>query len=248
MQTQIVKKPLYKPAVIGFSFILLAILMAMAGPIGSRIGWWDFDGAVVILKWAAYGGIAAAILCLSGLFMAYPGSKRRGFIYSLLGLIIIVPMLLFLQSWKEAKLTLPPIQDITTNTEEPPSFWYAPNSQEYGGVGVAAYQEEAYPDIQPLILSIDTNKAYDYSLEVIKDKGWQLYEPSRADLHIEATETTFWFGFSDDVVIHITPTEDGGSRIDMRSTSRFGGGGDGGTNANRIRGFFKAFKEKMKEG
>ena len=248
MQTQIVKKPLYKPAVIGFGFILLAILLAMAGPIGSRIGWWDFDGAVVILKWAAYGGIAAAILCLSGLFMAYPGSKRRGFIYSLLGLIIIVPMLLFLQSWKEAKLTLPPIQDITTNTEEPPSFWYAPNSQEYGGVGVAAYQEEAYPDIQPLILSIDTNKAFDLSVAALKELGWQLYEPNRTDMHIEATETTFWFGFSDDVSIHITPTDDGGTRIDVRSTSRFGGGGDGGTNANRIRRFFKVFKEKMKEG
>ena len=247
MLSEKTKKPLYKPSVIGFSFIILAILTAMAGPIGSRIGWWDFDGAVLIIKWAAYGGIAAAILCLSGLFMAYPGSKRRGFTYSLLGLIIIVPMLLFIQSWKEAKLTLPPIQDITTNTEEPPSYWYAPNSRIYGGVGVAAYQEEAYPDIQPLIVPIDSNKAYDYVIEVIKDKGWELYEPSREDMHIEATETTFWFGFSDDVVIHITPTDDGGSRIDMRSSSRFGGGGDGGTNANRVRGFFEDFKEKLSQ-
>jgi len=248
MHTNATQKPLYKPALIGFGFILLAIIAAMIAPLGSRIGWWDYDGAVAILQWAAYGGIAAGVLCLSGLFMAYPGSQRRGFVYSLLGLIIIVPMLVFLQSWHDAKQNLPPIQDITTDTENPPSFWYAPNSQEYGGVGVAAYQEEAYPDIQPLIVPIDNNKAFDLSVKALKELGWQLYEPNRIDMHIEATETTFWFGFSDDVSIHITPSDDGGSRIDVRSTSRFGGGGDGGTNANRIRRFFKAFKKQMAEG
>jgi len=241
------KNPLYKPAVIGLGFILLSILVAMAGPLGSRIGWWNFDAAVIILQWAAYGGLAAAVLCLSGLVMARPGGKRRGFVYSLLGLLIVTPMVLFLQSWKQAKETLPPIQDITTNTENPPTFWFAPNSRVYAGVGVAAWQEEAYPDIEPLILVVSIDKAYDLVLDVIRDKGWQLYEPSRADMHIEATETTFWFGFSDDVTIHITTTENGGSKIDMRSASRFGGGGDGGTNANRIRSFFKALVKRAQQ-
>lgn len=247
MQNQVSKKPLYKPAAIGFAFILLSILVAMAGPLGSRIGWWNFDVAVLMLKWAAYGGLAAAVLCLSGLLMARPGGKRRGFVFSLLGLFIVVPMVLFLQSWKEAKETLPPIQDITTNTENPPAFWYAPNSRVYGGAGIAAWQEEAYPDIGPLILSVPVDKAYDLVIDVIRDKGWQLYEPSRADMHIEATETTFWFGFSDDVTIHITATQKGGSQIDMRSTSRFGGGGDGGTNASRIRSFFKALAKRARQ-
>ncbi len=246
MQNQIDKKPLYKPAAIGFSLIILAILVAMAGPLGSRIGWWNFDTAVVILKWAAYGGLLAAALCLSGLLLAHPGSKRRGFIFSLLGLIIIVPMVLFLQSWKEAKENLPPIQDITTNTENPPEFWYAPNSRIYGGVAIAAWQNEAYPDIQPLILPVPIDKAYDLVIDVIRDKGWQLYKPSRVEMHIEATDTTFWFGFSDDVTIHITATENAASRIDMRSASRFGSGGDAGTNANRIRLFFEALEKRAR--
>lgn len=247
MINQVSKKPLYMPAAIGFGLIILAILLAMAGPIGSRIGWWNYDTAIIFLKWAAYGGIASGVLCLSGLVMARPGGKRRGFVFSLAGLLIIIPMLLFLQSWKEAKETLPPIQDITTDTENPPAFWYAPNSQVYGGVGIAAWQEEAYPDIEPLVLPIPIDKTYDLVLEVIDDKGWKLYEPSRDDMHIEATETTFWFGFSDDVTIHITATEEGGSQVNMRSTSRFGGGGDGGTNANRIRGFFKALANKVQK-
>ena len=243
MQSQTTKKPLYKPAVIGFGLIIAAILVAMSGPLGSRFGWWNFDVAVIILKWSAYTALAASILCLSGLWLARPATKQRGFIYSLLGLFIVVPMILFLQSWKDAKETLPPIQDITTNIENPPSFWYAPNSRVYGGIGVATLQQEAYPYIKPLLLDIPIDKTYELVIKVIRDKGWKLYKPNKAEIHIEATESTFWFGFSDDVTIHITATENGGSQIDMRSASRFGGGGDGGTNARRIRSFFKALKK-----
>ncbi len=244
MQKKVFKKPRYLPAYIGFGLILLSILAAITGPIVSRIGWWDFDAAVLVFKWSSYVGLAAAGLCLSGLVFARPGGKRRGFVVSLLGLLIIVPMILLLYSWKEAKQTLPPIQDITTNSENPPTFWYAPNPRVYGGISVSAYQEEAYPDIKPLLLAVSVNKAFDLVIEVIHDKGWQLYDPNREEMHIEATESTFWFGFSDDVVIHITESENGGSRIDMRSASRFGGGGDGGTNARRIRSFFKALKDR----
>ena len=50
---------------------------------------------------------------------------------------------------------------------------------------------------------------------------------------IEATNTTFWFGFKDDVVIRVQ-TAANGSRGEVRSLSRVGGG-DAGTNAARIR-------------
>ena len=54
---------------------------------------------------------------------------------------------------------------------------------------------------------------------------------------IEATDTTFWFGFKDDVVIRVT-AEGGGSKVDVRSVSRVGGS-DVGANAKRIRGYLR---------
>ncbi|MFV1997267.1 MAG: DUF1499 domain-containing protein [Acidiferrobacterales bacterium] len=247
MQNKTSKKSLYKPAVIGFGLILISLIVAMTGPLGSRIGWWDFTFAVTLVTWSVYLGLFAALLCSLGLIVARPGSRRRGFVFSLLGLIIIVPMILFLQSWNEAKMTLPPIQDITTNTDTPPEFWISPNSRMYGGKKIAVLQKKFYPDIQPLFLSVPADKVFDLSIKVIQDKGWQLWEPSRVDMHIEATHKTFWFGFSDDVIIHITAVDKTSSRIDMRSTSRFGGGGDGGTNANRIRSFFKALAKRAQQ-
>lgn len=88
-------------------------------------------------------------------------------------------------------------------------------------------------------------RAYDLALELGREKGWQLWSPSREELHIEATDKTFWFGFSDDVVIHITALSATTSKVDMRSTSRSGGSSsDAGTNARRVRSFLAALCER----
>jgi uncharacterized protein (DUF1499 family) len=60
---------------------------------------------------------------------------------------------------------------------------------------------------------------------------------------IEATETSFWYGFKDDVVIRVTGV-DRESRIDIRSKSRVGKS-DLGKNAERIRAFQKKFLERQ---
>jgi uncharacterized protein (DUF1499 family) len=53
---------------------------------------------------------------------------------------------------------------------------------------------------------------------------------------LEATETTFFFRFKDDVVVRARPAPGGGSLVDMRSISRVGGS-DVGLNAKRVRAF-----------
>ncbi|MEE4110150.1 MAG: DUF1499 domain-containing protein, partial [Halieaceae bacterium] len=58
---------------------------------------------------------------------------------------------------------------------------------------------------------------------------------------IEATDTTFWFGFKDDVVIRIEAAGSG-SRLDMRSKSRVGRS-DVGANAERIRRYLQLLRE-----
>ena len=55
-----------------------------------------------------------------------------------------------------------------------------------------------------------------------------------------AADTTFWFGFKDDVVVRVQP-QDKGCRVDVRSLSRVGGG-DIGANAARVRKYLAALK------
>jgi uncharacterized protein (DUF1499 family) len=62
--------------------------------------------------------------------------------------------------------------------------------------------------------------------------GWEIVDSDPERGRIEATATTFWFGFKDDVVVRVRPASEG-SRIDVRSVSRVGRS-DVGTNAERI--------------
>ena len=146
---------------------------------------------------------------------------------------------------------LPFIHDITTDTQDAPSFTSAiisqrgqgSNSLEYVGKIdkrskklVSVEQVAAYPDIRTIVLSDGPDKAFQRSLAAAKSMGWTMASNSPDTGIIEATFTSFWFGFKDDVVIRVRPADGGGSLVDVRSISRVGGS-DIGMNAARIRKF-----------
>ena len=94
-------------------------------------------------------------------------------------------------------------------------------------------QRQAYPDIRPIALAAPPAEAFARALDAAKRMGWEIVVADAGTGHIEATATTPWFGFRDDVVVRVTPAA-AGSRIDVRSVSRVGKG-DLGTNAARVR-------------
>ena len=116
----------------------------------------------------------------------------------------------------------------------------ASNPVAYGGPEIAAEQKKAYPDIKPAVLGAPPAQAFDRALDAAKKQGWEIVAAVPAEGRIEATDTTRWFGFKDDVVVRVRP-EGAGSRVDVRSVSRVGRG-DVGTNARRIRGFLDALR------
>ena len=117
----------------------------------------------------------------------------------------------------------------------------ATNTLEYGGPEVAAAQAAGYPDIAPLETDLSPDAAFERSLEVAQELGWEIIA-SDADRHrFEATAYTSVFYFADDVVLVVTAQGDG-SRVDMRGVSRVGRS-DQGVNAARIRTFQQKFGE-----
>ncbi|MDP2657415.1 MAG: DUF1499 domain-containing protein [Candidatus Deferrimicrobium sp.] len=215
---------------------------------------WDFRQGFRILNWAAYFGIAGTVLSLVGAILGRPGKGRRGFLLAVAG--VVLGALAFGvpgNSYRIAK-RVPMIHDITTDTENPPIFVSvlalrkdAPNSAIYGGPEIAAQQHAAYPDIRPLVSDIPPEQTYERARSVARQMCWKIVDENQAEGRIEATATTRWFGFKDDVVIRIVPTADNGSRVDIRSVSRVGRS-DVGTNARRIRAFLKKFAEGSKTG
>ena len=228
----------------GFFLAVLAGLTALLAGLGSRWGWWDFRLGFTILKWGGYTGLAAMTLSLIGCVVSRPGGPRRGFLLAVSGLLISLVIIGVLAGWIWTARHVPPIHDITTDTENPPAFAAvlplregAPNPAEYGGPEIAAQQRAGYPDLGPAILSVPPQQAFERALAVARNMGWEVVASNLADGRIEATDTTFWFGFKDDVVVRITPAE-GGSRMDVRSVSRVGRS-DVGTNAKRIQRYLQ---------
>jgi uncharacterized protein (DUF1499 family) len=217
---------------------LAAILLLAAGPT-VRIGLWDFRTGFQMLRWAAYLGIAGAVIALIALFTP----ARRGAVAALLLSVLVGAGVAFIPwRWLHQARRLPAIHDITTDTEQPPQFAAvlplragAPNPATYGGAEIAAAQREAYPDIRPLFLKVPPLAAFKRAETVIERMHWDLVAADSAGGKLEATATTPWFGFKDDVVVRVTPASMG-SRVDVRSVSRVGGS-DVGTNARRIRKF-----------
>jgi uncharacterized protein (DUF1499 family) len=144
---------------------------------------------------------------------------------------------------------LPKIHDITTDPESPPGMMAllphrqgAQNLPMYAGKVVATQQKRAYPDIEPIVLKVPPAKAFDRVRAAVKRMGWTVVSSippaPNQDGRIEAYDRTFWFGFTDDVVIRVRPAP-GGSRVDIRSASRVGQH-DLGANAARVRAFMAA--------
>jgi uncharacterized protein (DUF1499 family) len=243
------------PADLGISFSVIAISAAMGAGAGARLGWWDFRTGFRILNWAAYFGIAGVALSLAGAIIARPGSGRRGFLPAVAGIVLGALAFGVPGNWYRIAKRVPAIHDITTDTENPPVFVAvlvlrkdAPNSAEYGGPEIAAKQHAGYPDIRPIEVGIPPAKAYENALAVCRRMGWQIVDGNPSEGRIEATATTRWFGFKDDVVIRIAPTASNWSRLDIRSVSRVGIS-DVGANACRIRAFRKKFtSSKYPEG
>jgi uncharacterized protein (DUF1499 family) len=222
--------------------VLAAVLLLIAGP-GTRMEWWDFRTGFKLLRWAFFGGLTAAALALIALLIP---RMRRGNAVPL-GLALAIALGVAyppLQGMRTAR-AVPPIHDITTDTAQPPAFVAilpmradAPNPSGYPGEEVAAQQRGAYPDLQPLRLDVEPAAAFERALRAAREMGWKIVASDPASGRIEATDTTFWFGFKDDVVVRVA-ADGGGSRIDVRSVSRVGKS-DVGTNAKRIRAYLAA--------
>ena len=231
----------------GFFLALFLGCVELLAGFGTRVGLWDYRWGISLFRWAAYGGIASGMISLAGCFAAWPGRGRRGFALAVTGFLVALAVSGIPWSMQQLARQVPAIHDITTDPGDPPRFMAlhslrrtTANGAEYGGPEIASLQKAAYPDIVPLELSHSPARAFNAALSAARRLGWEVIAAEEGAGNIEATATTFWFGFKDDVIIRVRPSARG-SRIDVRSVSRVGRS-DLGANARRIGEFLEAVR------
>ena len=214
----------------------LSVVMLVAGPLGARAGLWPFLVGFGLMAGAVLDALAAIIVAsIAGARTQRWGTALAAAVVAASAIVVpAVPII--------AARGKPRIHDISTDTDDPPAFVAlvplrtgSASPAAYDGPQAAAEQRRAYPDVGPLRVNTTTSRAFDEALRVARGLGWEIVAADREAGRIEAIDTTFWFGFKDDVVIRVRP-QGAAARIDVRSKSRVGVG-DLGANARRIRLF-----------
>ena len=169
--------------------------------------------------------------------------RSRAWIGTGLGLLLVIVLL----AAGSPGRGLPRINDITTDSDDPPAFAAAarePANKDRDlsyPASFAAEQRRGYPDLQPILLSQPPAEAFVRAQRAAGQLGWKTTYSDPASGVFEAQEVSPTFLFVDDIVVRVRPEAEG-SRIDVRSKSR-DGKGDLGMNAKRIRAFAQSIRE-----
>ncbi len=257
-----------------FAAIFTPLWFAAAG-LGSRFGLWGWQfglgqmtfswGPNILFGAVGVGGIALVLAVVYRLVFGRSNAPGvGGYVAAIAALAVGGSGLFYASSVRDTAAELPFIHDITTDTENPPQFsasmierrevdgasnsveGYADKVDPRTDRPLPEAQAEAYPDIVPIETSAEPEQAYRAALGVARDLGWRVTTTSDEAMMFEGTETTFWFGFKDDVVVRVTELEEGGARIDARSVSRVGGS-DLGANAARLTRFSDRVRAELGE-
>jgi hypothetical protein len=240
--------------------LLASIAIALVAGLGTRFGLWNYDlGLFGIFPFAIYAGLAAFVLGLLWIVTALFIGGGRGALSAVIGFVGAIALLWVpLDDLYRAQIeqTLPPIHDISTDTEHAPAF-IAPAGPgqgippAYDGLTRVRYngrtnamgtlQKLAYGEIKPYPqLQTTPAKLFRRALAAARNMGWTIVAvaPDSQGGVIQATDTTLLFGLKDDIVVRVRPAGIG-VRLDIRSRSRVGES-DFGRNAARIRAYYKA--------
>lgn len=229
---------------------VLSIVILISGPFGYKYGVTGLAPSLISVLVAFVG---AVLVILSGLVMTIVASKKgllreRNMIVVAM-VMSLIPMAFVLPQMMKAS-SVPPIHDISTDTVNPPEFFAilaeregAPNDLIYDHEGsaetIAGLQKQAYPKIVTTTSDLSVAEVVGKAAAILSAQGLEVVNTDPVAGIVEATATTFWFGFKDDVVVRAQ--KDGGStKIDVRSVSRVGQS-DVGANAARIQKFIDAF-------
>jgi hypothetical protein len=246
-------------AKVSFGAFVLAVLIALAASLGTRAGLWTYKVGLPLILPAIAIGLIALVAGIVWVVTALIRNSSQGVRFGVIGLVGAVLVLAVPLNGLRLGLTSPPIHDISTDIEFAPAFKAvlplrqgAANGPEYDGpkpvklpdghtTTVAALQKKYYGDVVAWVGFTKPVKLFWRALNLANRMGWHVVAFDPKEGRIEATDTTFWFGFTDDIVIRVRPAGKLGARLDIRSKSRVGVS-DLGSNAARLRTFLKTLK------
>jgi fatty-acyl-CoA synthase len=228
--------------------LLVAIsapVLVLAGAVGTKLGLWDWKVGfgLMTVGWAPKAAFLGLITGLVALYVAAFAGFRRLWPLAAIALIVPAATVVGFGGLRAKASAVPPIHDYATDWREPimpsPALLAArgpeanplvadprmklaasrPEVENWADDRVSRIGSEACPGAKPVTLTQAPAEAQTEVKAALTGAG--LTVSTEAPGRIEATATSFWYGFKDDVIARVRP-EGAGSRVDFRSVSRVG--------------------------
>lgn len=230
-----------------------ALVWGFVAAVGTGWGFWEYTSGLKGVTWAFFLGLGAILVGAVQGWRARkaitPAPRTRRWVGMLVALIYVGWVGTFLM----AALTVPAIHDVSTDLADPPTFQTLvlrtdnldniPGADDDKMRGLTPQQRWAlvhqkdYGDIRSVRINEPVPMVVAKAERLAKARGWDVAISLPEEGRLEATETSAFFRFKDDVVLRVRPSDTGeGSIVDMRSVSRVGTS-DLGMNAKRVRSF-----------
>jgi uncharacterized protein (DUF1499 family) len=247
MRRLILEEPTSAAAVWSFRLAAFAIAVALIAVGLARGQIVDIVPSLAVFGASMVIGCLAVLFALAGVVVIWR-TGRRGVGTVAAAFLLATLLLAFPTYLTYVAVRLPLINDVSTDLIDPPDFLRSGRAlAARGGLehpetaeATRETQRRAYPDIQPIVLDLDVDEAWQLVLKALAARGWRVVDQvkpgGRSGLgHIDAIDRTAIMGFPEDITIRLRPLA-GQTRIDIRSASRFGRH-DFGSNARRIEAF-----------
>lgn len=253
-------------------FLSLALAGAVALPLwfvaaalGTRLGLWSwrFGLGTMVGTFGPFVLGTVGVIALITLAMTVLVKPRRAVGAALIAFAIPLAGFAWALKIRVDVQDIPAIHDVATDWREPMQFSPAmmtrrgadsnpvvtdgriPDDYPVTALRSKPYEailSAAFPELEGIVLAGDNAEIFDRAIRLVKSRGWKIVSADLRDGRIEASTSSFWFGFVDDVVIRLTERELG-VKVDMRSVSR-AGVSDIGANSRRIKDFLKDMRKQ----
>lgn len=227
---------------------IFSIVLFLTAAIGHRIGFLDTPDFFPALGAVAVFAVLALLFAVRALFLFwhYGGKGGGSLLFAILvALLVLAPF--GITAYRG--LTLPMLNDVSTDSDDPPELAIAAAQRTDGMNRIEPFtperrklQQDSYPTATGRRYEAPIAQVAEVVQEVLDDRGWPIvssmdFPPDATEITIEAQARSPLLGFPADVAIRLID-EGMSTYVDMRSASRYGPH-DFGDNAARI-AFFLA--------
>ncbi|MCC0033056.1 MAG: DUF1499 domain-containing protein [Brucellaceae bacterium] len=232
----------------------LSAMMLLISGLSHRYGLMDTIGFFWVLGaifFLAFAALVLSFLALQRLWDVGARGGRPAAFALILSALVLAPYAV--SAWRA--VTKPVLNDISTDIEDPPSYFLAAGLRRGSQNAIAApspdqleIQRQAYPDVTGRRYDAAPDRVMTAITNVVTANGWPVKSRSGVigegdDVSLELRAWSPVFAFPADVVIRISD-ESETTYVDMRSSSLYAAH-DLGDNARRIAAFMKALDAEM---